>query len=420
MKPLTAWRGRLYSLLILVFVMLVVLGWALVGPARGADTTTTLPVDGVQDDEFTVDARDLGDSLVEPPVIESPSAIVVNMTTGKVLYEHNAHTKRPMASTTKIMTGILVLEQIDLSDQVTVSAKAAQTVETEPWLKEGDVLTVEQLLYALLVRSSNGASVALAEACAGSVKAFVELMNDKATELGMDDTNFVNTSGLDTNGHHSTAADMAVIARYAMRNATFRQFVSTKEYTIEIPARNKRVVCENTNKLLGMVDWVTGIKTGLTPKAEQCLVASGSKDGVNMISVVLGQPIPDVCWAESRALLEYGFSQYRYVTLMQRGAPVAEASVPYQLDGRVQLVTADEVGIELYKDESVTASIALERPLVLPVAEGEVFGRVTLTRDGDAAGSVDLVAAQSYDKTSLGSKVAYFWRRLGRVLGRVF
>ena len=181
-----------------------------------------------------------------------------------------------------------------------------------------------------------------------------------------------------------------------------------------------RVVCETTNKLLGEVDWVTGIKTGLTPKAEQCLVGSGTRDGVNVISVVLGQPSSKVCWAESKALMEYGFSQYRYVDLIDEGTSVAEVTVPYQLDGRLQLVTAGVVGMELYKDDSVTTSVEIERPLTLPVAEGDVFGQVTLTVDGEVVDEVDLVAAQSYGKTSLGSKVAYFWRRLGRVVGRAF
>jgi D-alanyl-D-alanine carboxypeptidase (penicillin-binding protein 5/6) len=418
MKLLTAGRARLYSLLLFVFVVAVMV-WALVGPAQGAGTTTTLPVESTQESSFTVSAQDLGRFAVEPPTIKSPSAIVINMTTGKVLYEHNADVQRPMASTTKIMTGILILERMDLGAEVVVSAAAAATSETVPWLKKGDVLTVEKLLYALLVRSSNSAAVALAEACSGSLEAFVAEMNKKGDELGMDDTNFVHPSGLDRSGHHSTAADMAVLARYAMQNAKFREIVSTEEYKITVPGRDVSIVCESTNKLLGAVDWVTGIKTGLTPKADQCLVASGTKDGVNVISVVLGQPVPDVCWAESKALMEYGFSQYRFVTLIDKGVAVAEAAVPYRLDGRLELLTASAVDMELYKDDAVTTSIELEKPLTLPVAAGDVFGHVVLTVEGDVVDTVDLVAAKSYGQTSLGSKIAYFWRRLGRVLGRV-
>lgn len=420
MKPLTPWRGRLYSLLILAIVLVVLVSWVVARPAQGAETTTTISLTGDQAATFTVSARDLGDFSAQPPTIESPAAIVVNMTTGRVLFEHNATKQRRMASTTKIMTAILVLERMSLTENVEVSADAAATVETDPWLEEGDVLMVEQLLYALLVRSSNQASVALAEGCSGSLEAFVEEMNEKAAALGMDDTHFVHPSGLDRDGHVSTAADMALLARYAMQNAKFREIVDTEECTIEVPGRDEPLVCKTTNKLLETVDWVTGIKTGLTPRAEQCLVASGTKNGVNIISVLLGQPVPDVCWAESEALLEYGFSQYRYVTLIDEGMPVAEAEVPYQLDGRLQLVTAGVVEMELYKDDSVTTSIEVKKPLTLPVVVGDVFGEVTLMVDGAEVGTVDLVAAQTYSETSLGSKVVYFWKRLGRVLGRVF
>ena len=205
------------------------------------------------------------------------------------------------------------------------------------------------------------------------MEAFADEMNKKAAELGMDDTHFVNPNGLDTNGHQSTAADMAVLARYAMQNATFRKIVGTKEYTLPLPGRSS-LECENTNQLLGKYDWVTGIKTGLTPKAEQCFVGSGTKDGVNVISVVLGQPSTKVCFAESKLLLEYGFTQCRGLTLLGKGDVVAEAEVPYQVDGRLQLVTAGEVRTELYKDESVTMSVQLDRDLALPVAAGDVFG----------------------------------------------
>jgi serine-type D-Ala-D-Ala carboxypeptidase (penicillin-binding protein 5/6) len=416
MRP-TARRGRLYPVLVFVAVLAVTVV-TLVGVAQGASTTTTvLPTAQAREASFTVNARDLGDFSVAVPAIQSPAAIVVNMGTGKVLYEWDAYERRPMASTTKIMTAALILEKMGLTEKVVVSEKAAATVEPKPWLRAGDVLTVEQMLYALLVRSANSAAVALAEACSGSEKAFVAEMNKKAAELGMKDTHFANPNGLDAQGHYSTAADMATVARYAMRTVTFRRMVSTKEYSLSLPGRQKALVFENTNELLGKVDWVTGIKTGLTPRAEQCLVCSGTLDGVSVISVVLGQPVPEVCFSESKKLMQYGFSQYRHVTLLSKGAMVAEAEVPYRLDGRAQLVTENVVEMELYKDDAVTTSVVLERDLVLPVRQGEVFGHVDMTVDGKVVGTVDLVAAQSYDKTTLGGKIAYFFGRLGRWLG---
>ena len=434
MRPI-ARPGWLATLPVFV-VILVVMVAVLAGVARGDDTTaipTTLlsgsaggesspagssPA-GAQTAIFTVSAKDLGDFSAEPPTIISPSAILINVDTGKVLYERAAHVRRPMASTTKIMTGILILESMDLNTRITVSKKAAETIEPKTWLKEGDVLTVEELLYALLLRSANSAAVALAEGHSGSVEVFVALMNAKARELEMTDTKFVNPNGLDKTGHYSTAADMASLARYAMANARFRSFVGTKSHTLSLPGRTAPLVIENTNRLLGQVSWVTGVKTGLTPKAEQCFVGSGTKDGISVISVVLGQPLPDICFNESRALMEYGFSQYRQVTLMDQGVQVAEAEVPYQLDGRVGLITAGTVEMELYKDEEVTTSIALDRPLALPVKAGESFGRVVLTVRGKTVGSVNLVADRSFGETTLGSKLAYYWHRFAKWVGRV-
>jgi len=389
------------------------------GSAVGANPVTALPVEGSVQSSFTVSAEELGDFGAEAPAIASPSAIVVNMTTGRVLFEKNASKQRPMASTTKIMTCVLILEQMELDTKVEVSAEAAGTSETVPWLREGDILTVDDLLHALMVRSSNPAAVALAEACSGSLEAFVDAMNTKAKELGLHDTHFVHPSGLDRDGHLSTAADMAELARYAMLDEKFRELVSTKKYVIRLPGRDP-VVCENTNKLLGEVEWVTGVKTGLTPRAEQCLVGSGTKDGVNVVSVILGQPSSRVCWEESKALLEYGFSQYRYLDLMEQGVAVAEASVPYQLNDRLRLVTTEAVRLELHKDESATTTVEVDRPLTLPVVEGEVFGHVTLTVNDVVVDEVDLVADRSFDQVSLGSKVVYLWQRLGSALGRVF
>jgi len=417
MKPLTIGWGRLYPF-VAFLALLAVMASVLAGVAQGSTTTSTaLEPAGREATSFTVRAGDLGDFPGVAPSIQSPSAIVVNTGTGRVLYEKNAEKRRPMASTTKIMTAVLVLEQMDLATSVSISEKAAATTETKPWLKAGDELTVEELLYSLLVHSANSAAVALAEACSGDVETFVADMNAKAAELGMRDTSFMNPNGLDKQGHYSTAADLAVLARYAMQNRVFRTMVATKEYTLSLPGRDAPLVFENTNKLLGRLDWVDGMKTGLTPKAEQCLVASGTKDGVSVISVILGQPSSNVCWDESQALLEYGLSQYRHVTLLGKGVPVAEATIPYHLDERLRLITANAAEMELYKDDSVTATVTLDEALVLPVTAGEPFGTVTLSVEGDQVGSVDLVADRSFDKTTLGTKIVYYFHRLGRWIG---
>ncbi len=426
MMPDTARPRWLSPLLVLIVVAVIVLS-ATAGVARGETTTTltatptgsdageaagpTAAADATAVTAFSLKATDLGVFSSEAPAIKSPAAIVINADTGRVLFEWDAYERRPMASTTKIMTAILVLENLALDQQVTVSAKAAQTPEPKALLREGDVLTVEQLMYALLIRSSNGSAVALAEACDGSVDAFLERMNARAEKLGMADTHFVNPNGLDADGHYSTPADMAKVAQYAMRNEKFREFVSTPSYSLEIPGRSDPILLKNTNKLLGRADWVTGIKTGLTPRAEQCLVSSATRDGVSVIGVVLGQPSSEVCWDESETLLDYGLKQFRHVTLMKEGTVVAESEVPYQTDGAFRLVTEEALETDLYKDDEMTASIRLDRPIVLPVEEGTEFGEVVLTVEGETVGSVAVVADRSFDEITLGSKMAYLWHR---------
>ena len=407
--------GRLLPLLFFIAVLAVFCS-VLAGVALGT-TTTTLQVDASQTESFEVSASDIEGFGGVAPTIKSPAAIVESMDTGKVLYERNAHKRRPMASTTKIMTAILVLESgVDLSAPVTVSAKAATTWEPSVWVRTGDVLTVEQLLYALLLRSANGAAVALAQNDAGSVAAFVDEMNKKAGELGMNDTHFVTTNGLDANGHYSTAADMALLGRYAMKNEKFRELVDTKKYTLSIDGRQP-LLLTNTNKLLQQYDWVMGVKTGSTPNADHCLVAAGTKDGREVISVVLGQPDTDLCFTESKALLQYGLDQFRHVTLMEKGVTVAEATVPYQMDGKVELITDGALETELGADDVVTTKVTVERSLELPITAGETYGHVVASAGGEEIGKVDLVATKSFPAPTLGRKLAYYWHRLGAALG---
>jgi D-alanyl-D-alanine carboxypeptidase (penicillin-binding protein 5/6) len=417
MMPLSVRRGRQRALLLfaLLAITLVV---AVAGVAQ-ADTSTApqLAVDP-QSSSVTVKASDLGSFAVTPPAITSPSAIVVNLRSGAVLFEQGAQIQRAMASTTKMMTAVVALENMDLATEVTVSQTALSVWEKADWVEAGDVLTVEQLLYALMVQSENRAAVALAEACAGSEAAFVQMMNAKAAELGMHGTHYTNAHGLDAPGHYSTAADLATLARYALGNQTigvvFGKLVSTGDYTTQIQGHDLPTTFQTTNRLLLQYDWVTGVKTGETAEARFCLVAAGTKDGVSMVSVILGQPLQDTCFLESRLLLEYGMSQYRYVTLLEAGVPLAEAPLPYEVDQKARLVAQTTVGMELYKDDTVTATVTVDRPLVLPVEAGDVFGRVEVSMDGSLVDSIDLIVSESICDTTLGTKVVYYLTRFGR------
>jgi D-alanyl-D-alanine carboxypeptidase (penicillin-binding protein 5/6) len=416
MRGSSTWRGRLLPLLLFV-VVLAVVGCVLAGVAFGTTTTTLSPVttlvpSGTQSASYKLTAADLGGFGGQAPEITAPAAVVETMDTGKVLFERKAHTRRAMASTTKIMTAVLVLESgVDLSTEVKVSAKAAGTWEPSVWVMTGDVLTVGQLLYALLLRSANGAAVALAEDNAGTVSAFIEKMNQKAQELGMKDTHFVTPNGLDAEGHYSTAADMATIGRYAMKNEQFRKFVRTQQYTLEIDGRQPLVI-NNTNKLLGQYSWVIGVKTGSTPNADHCLVSAGVKDGREVIAVVLGSADSATSFSESASLLQYGMDQFRPVHLIDKGVALAEANVPYRADGKVELVTDGALATEMSADEVVTTLVSLDRPLELPIKAGDTYGHVVVKVGNREVDKVNLVATKSFPALTLGSKLAYYWHRL--------
>jgi serine-type D-Ala-D-Ala carboxypeptidase (penicillin-binding protein 5/6) len=413
MRGLRIRRGRLVPLLFFI-VLVVVAGCVLAGVALGspATTSTTLTKAGSQVEDYQMTAADLGGFGGDPPSITSPAAIVETMDSGKVLYAHDADKRRAMASTTKIMTAILVLESgVDLDSTVKVSAKAASTWETSTWVKAGDVLTVKQLLYAMLLRSANGAAVALAENDAGSVSAFAEKMNQKAQELGMKDTHFVTPNGLDAQGHYSTAADMALLGRYAMKNKQFRQFVDTKQYTLQIKGHQSLLI-NNTNTLLTQYSWVNGVKTGSTPNGDYCLVSSGTKDGREVIAVVLGNEDSDARFADSGALLKFGLDQFRTVQIVDKGVTLAEASLPYQGGGKLELVTDGALEMELSADETIVTSVSIDKGIKLPVKAGEVYGHVVVKTGGQEVGRVNLAATKSFSPMTLGSKLAYFWHRL--------
>ena len=342
------------------------------------------------------------------PAITSPAAIVVGMESGTILYSHNANARLPMASTTKIMTGILVLESLKLDAKVSISREVGATPGSAIGFQEGEVLTVRQLMYALLVASANDAATALAEASAGSVQAFVQKMNEKARALGMINTHFVNVHGLNADKHFSSAKDLATLARYAMKNPEFRRFVATEEYLLPRPGQDAPRKLENHNLLLGKSAWVTGVKTGSTPYARNCLVASGTRDGVSVISVLLGAVQDQTRWKESKALLEYGFSLSPLTTLVDKGQLIAELPIGDHLARNIRLVAARALTVSLGKSDLVTSTVTIDRDIVLPVRAGDVFGKIEFIRQGGSLASVPVVAAQSIGPATLATILTYW------------
>jgi D-alanyl-D-alanine carboxypeptidase (penicillin-binding protein 5/6) len=336
------------------------------------------------------------------PRVTAKGAIVVDMDTGTVLYARNADKQLEMASTTKMMTAILILESMDLGRVVKVPAAAVGAAGSTLGLKRGESFTVKELLYMMLIPSANDAAITLAIAQAGSVKQFVAEMNARAEKMGLTNTHFENAWGLHVEGHVSSARDMAKIASAAMRDATFRKIVSTKEFTLNKPVGGIRGrVIKTSNELLRDYSWVNGIKTGSTPFAGYCLAASATKDGLTLISIVLGAKDEDTRELESKALLEYGFDRCPKKSLIDEGTVIVDVPVVDPLARKVRLVTGAALSRRLLGNREVTAQVKLSKDVTLPVKAGDELGELDL-RQGDAdLGSVKLLAAQSVDLPDL-------------------
>ena len=249
----------------------------------------------------------------EEPKINSRSAVVYDRKSKKVIWGKKENERRPMASTTKIMTAIVVLENANLDDTVIVSKKAAGTGGSRLGLKTGDKITINNLLYGLLLVSGNDAAVALAEHVSGSVEAFAEKMNQKSGEMKLEDTHFIVPHGLDMENHYTTALELAEMADYAMNNKKFAEIVATKVKTINISGRSKSLI--NTNELLGNLEGVNGVKTGFTNGANRCLVTSVSRNGMNVIAVVLGADTKKDRTRDSVEIIEYAYKNYTIYNL---------------------------------------------------------------------------------------------------------
>ena len=271
-----------------------------------------------EDSEISSDISSINVSseISAEPSINSRSAIIYERSSGTILFGKNENEKRKMASTTKIMTAIVVIEKCNLGDIVTVSPKAAGTGGSRLGLHTDDKISVLNLLYGLLLRSGNDAAVALAEYVGGDISNFANLMNLKASELGLTSTHFVTPHGLDNDDHYTTAYELALITNYALKNKTFCNLVGTKNYTISINDYSKNL--SNTNELLGNLDGVYGVKTGFTNGANRCLVTSVKRNNMDLICIVLGADTKKDRTKDSCQLIEYAFQNYKMVDIKEK------------------------------------------------------------------------------------------------------
>lgn len=334
------------------------------------------------------------DCLAATPSISADSAIVMDVRTGEILFEKNARRQMSPASTTKILTAIVALEQGNLSDTVTVSKHAAYTEGSSLHLVPGEKITLDDLLVGLLLRSGNDSAVAIAEHIAGSEQKFAELCNSRAKALGTQNTNFRNPHGLSAPGHYTTAYDLAVLAQHALTTLPrFADIVSTREDTIDWEGRPYDKQLRNTNKLLWLFEGADGVKTGTTKQAGQCLVSSATRNDQQLVAVVLHSGSR---WNDSMNLLKYGFDNFKLLKFAAKNSLYQSLPVKKGMHQYVDAVIADEVSIVLPK--TIADSIRVEYDLLpvveAPVYRGQKLGEVVLYHNDKAIKVVDIVAGQ--------------------------
>lgn len=338
--------------------------------------------------------------------IGSPVALLMDMTTGKILYEKNPKERRSPASLTKVMTAIIVLENCELTDVATVSYDSVMSLSSgyvTANLQVGEELTIEQLLYVLMVGSSNDAAIVLAEHVSGSVESFSELMNQKAIELGCLDTNFVNPNGVHDENHYSTAYDLAIISQYAMKNETFRKLVSTTSYKLPITNKyetedrlftttNELLIVNNNNRTDNYYyKYATGIKTGFTTPAGNCLIASTSRDGLEFISIVMGAGQTEDGYSQryldTISLLDYGYETYTIKQVYDKGsiAQTTKVKKATRETKRLDLILEKNITVLIKKENSSNAllpTVELNENLKAPIKQGDAVGTISYTVDG--------------------------------------
>lgn len=299
---------KIFLILITLFLFITIL------------LTSTSLCDDIENDEIVdvnayITSTNISNSAIKIPETNSRSCVVIDRNTNTILYGKNESTVRKMASTTKIMTATIVIENCNLDETVEISKKAAATGGSRLGLKTGDKITVRNLLYGLMLCSGNDAAVALAEHAGGSIQGFAELMNKKATDLNLFNTHFETPHGLDAESHYTTAYELAILSNYALNNNTFAEIVGTKTYTITI--NNYPKTLSNTNELLGSLDGIYGVKTGFTNGANRCLVSACKRNNIDIICVVLGADTKNFRTSDSIKLINYIFDNFKLINIKE-------------------------------------------------------------------------------------------------------
>lgn len=328
------------------------------------------------------------------------SAVLIDLEGANILYQKNAYQKLPMASTTKIMTAICAIENGNLDDTVEVDKRAVGVEGSSMYLGYGEKITLKNLLYGLMLASGNDAAVAISIHISGSVEEFVKLMNETAKKIGAKDTSFETPNGLDGDLHYTTAYDLALITRYALKNKDFKNIVKTEKITIPWDGKDYGRTLTNHNKLLRTYDGATGVKTGFTKKSGRCLVSSAKKDGTEVVAVTLNCPND---WAEHASMLDYAFDNYKTVKVVKKGDYAKSFDVDFSNVKSVGSEFLNDVNVLVNKNEKNEFLIKYETEthLKAPVKFNQKTGTVKVILNGNVVGQTDIVTKCAADEKEI-------------------
>lgn len=341
--------------------------------------------------------------------IESKSAILINGNTGEILFEHNKDEKLPPASITKIMTMLLTMEaiengKIELNDEVVISQNASKIGGTQLYMESGETKTVEELLIGVAVESANDAAFALGEYIGGTIESFIILMNDRAKELGMTNTQFKNPHGLPVEGHYTTAHDIAKMSRELVKYEEIHKYLTMWMVDIKVGKNNDRVrTLANTNKLLKSYDGLDGIKTGYTDEAKHCLSATAKKGNLRLISVVLSAENSQIRFDEAAKLLDYGFANYDGVCVAERGEEIQEVIIEKGLLEKISVITEEALYVMVKKgeDSEIEKKAVLDGVFSAPIERGQKLGELIAYSGDKEIGRVNLIAKDKVEESNL-------------------
>ncbi len=341
--------------------------------------------------------------------VEAKGAVLIDAESGEVLFQQDAHKELPLASVTKVMTMLLVMESVEkgkitLNDEVAISERAASMGGSQMYMEVGETHKVSELMEGVAMASANDACVALAEFVAGSEEIFVERMNARAKELGMVDTHFVNTNGLPVADHYSSAYDIATMSRKLYDFEETHKWFTTwqSKVTVGLPGKEKEFGLTNTNKLIKTYPGCNGIKTGFTSDAGFCLSASATREDVHLIAVVLGCETSKTRNAQVAKLFDYGFANYEAAVLAEQGDIVGEMKIACGTPESISIVAGEKIVALAPKGEkeSVTSKISLEENVPLPLSAGDEVGKMLVYKSGEKIGSYPVLAEKSVEKAS--------------------